>query len=118
AQAQALLKTAEGNVTRAMMILLGWVPRPFSCFIRDFFASKVTFSMSNIPGPQYPVKFAGETLDRIYFLVTPQRKNAIFVCILSYNGKVFTGVSCDPRAIRDPHMINREFVNEFLKTKI
>lgn len=117
-QAQALLKTAEGNVTKAMMILLGWIPRPFSCFVWDFFASKVTFSMSNIPGPQYPVKFAGETLDRIYFLVTPQRKNAIFFCILSYNGKVFTGISSDPKAIQHPHLINEEFAKEFEKTKL
>lgn len=116
-QSDQILSSAEAYVSKAMLYLLGWIPRPFSCLIWDFVSGKVTFSMSNIPGPQYPVKLCGEVLDRMYFLVTPQRKTSMFICMISYNGRVYSALSCDPQAVRNPHAINKGFVEAFNQVK-
>jgi hypothetical protein len=65
--------------------------------------------LSNVPGPDRPVRFAGALLDEILMVypnVIPQ------VGMLSYNGELFGNITVDPTVVVDPHCLADYYLEE------
>ena len=58
-------------------------------------AYKTTVSMSNIPGPQFPLAFLECPVERMFFFVSPQGTVGIFVTIFTFDGSVSVSISSD-----------------------
>ena len=77
-------------------------------------AYKTTVSMSNMPGPQFPLTFLECPVERMFFFVSPQGTVGIFVTIFTFDGKVAVSISADSSLLDaeeadevDDHMVAR-----------
>lgn len=77
------------------------------------FANKTTGVLSNVPGPQQPLYFAGEEIKKIMFWVPRIGGLGIGISIISYNGEVSLGIATDAGLVSDPKSILDHFENEF-----
>ncbi|MGM0454024.1 MAG: WS/DGAT/MGAT family O-acyltransferase [Thermodesulfobacteriota bacterium] len=77
------------------------------------FANKTTGVLSNVPGPQQPLYFAGEKINKIMFWVPRIGGLGIGISIISYNGEVSLGIATDAGLVSDPKSILDHFENEF-----
>lgn len=110
-----LTTSAEPLVARGIFTFLAFVPRFLLLPVCDYLSNKISFSMSNVPGPQYPIKFAGEEIDKMIFFTPPVGRVGTVICMISYNGKVNVGcVSC-PTVCPEPVVIWEGFFEEFQK---
>jgi hypothetical protein len=71
--------------------------------------------MTNVPGPQKPLYFAGREIDEIDFWVPQSGGIGMGVSILTYNGKVQFGLITDARLVPDPESVIDKFGDEFEK---
>ena len=58
-------------------------------------AYKTTVSMSNLPGPQFPLSFLECPVERMFFFVSPQGTVGLFVTIFTFDGKVAVSITSD-----------------------
>eukprot|EP00004_Rigifila_ramosa_P003321 TRINITY_DN1355_c0_g1_i2.p4 TRINITY_DN1355_c0_g1~~TRINITY_DN1355_c0_g1_i2.p4 ORF type:complete len:112 (-),score=27.66 TRINITY_DN1355_c0_g1_i2:789-1124(-) len=83
-----------------MMKIFGDIAPPFfTNLLWNSSAYKASFSLSNVPGPQYACHMKGRKLNRLMFFVPPVGFLGIFVCILSYNGEIGLGISADTQVL-------------------
>jgi diacylglycerol O-acyltransferase len=109
----SLLQTAEVVISKWSFFLIGLIPRIIAKRIWDALAYKTTLSISNVPGPQYEIEFAGEVVDKMMFFIPPAGKMGTFICIMSYNGKVMVGCVTCKNLVPDPEEIVYGFNTEF-----
>lgn len=96
---------------------VGLVPKPVQAQILDLLAKKASAVMTNVPGPQQPLRFAGAPIERILFWVPQSGDIGLGVSILSYNGGVQFGVISDATLTPKPDRIIAGFEPEFVKLK-
>jgi len=113
----SLQVSPEPMVTNALMGLIGLAPWAFIQYIWKFLAFKATSSMSNVPGPQEPVHFAGAEISDLVFFVPCQGTIASFITILSYAGGVQMGCLFDSRVVEEPQRVLDLFVEEYQRLK-
>jgi diacylglycerol O-acyltransferase / wax synthase len=58
-------------------------------------------TVTNVPGPQRPLYAFGARLEEVLPLVPLAADHAVGIAVVSYNGKVFFGLSADARAAPD-----------------
>lgn len=78
----------------------------------DFFSSKATAVMTNVPGPRRTVYFAGTPIAGSLAWVPATGKIGMGVSILSYAGAVTVGLQTATALIPDPETILRAFGEE------
>lgn len=93
--------------------ILGFFPRAVEKFFLDFFSSKASAVMTNVPGPSEPVYLMGKKLAKPMFWVPQSGGIGIGVSILSYDNKVEFGFVADAALIPDPQAMIDDFVEEF-----
>jgi len=98
-QTRALLTSPEPLVTNAVLKMLPVLPQWLFLPLATFLTKKTSISMSNVPGPQFPVSIGGTVVDQLCFFVAPQGCLSIFVCIMSYNDKVTVGIGADSNVL-------------------
>ena len=64
-------RSPEPYIGNALIALFGSLPRVLTRPIWKALAFKTTLSMSNMPGPQFPLAFLGSPIDQIFFFVAP-----------------------------------------------
>lgn len=99
-QTGPLRRSPEPVLAALFMRLFGVLPAWLSRIIVYAIAFKVTISMSNVPGPQQPLVFAGGPMEYLIFFVPPSRTISTFITILSYNGRVYIGMAADQRLVK------------------
>lgn len=97
--------------------ILGFFPKPVEKFFLDFFSSKASAVMTNVPGPSEPVYLKGKKLSKPMFWVPQSGGIGIGVSILSYDNKVEFGFVADAALIPDPQAMIDDFVAEFAEIK-
>lgn len=102
-------------VAMAVLGVAGATPRQMQSEILNYFASKASIVMSNVPGPQTPLYLAGSQLDQIMFWVPQSGDVGVGVSILSYNDGVQFGIVTDDAMADDPQQIINRFAPEFEK---
>ena len=93
--------------------LVGLAPKPVQTQVLDMLSRKATAVMTNVPGPNYPIKLGGSTVSQILFWVPQSGDIGMGVSILSYNGCVQFGLMTDAGLVPDPQKVIDFFEPEF-----
>lgn len=99
----------------AVLAIAGLMIKPVQDAILNLFARKATAVMTNVPGPQQPLKFCGATIRQTMFWVPASGHIGVGVSILSYAGGVQFGLITDSKLCPDPQAIIDRFQPEFDK---
>jgi WS/DGAT/MGAT family acyltransferase len=110
-----LKSSYQAVLAMTLLGVVGLAPRALQKQTLDFLARKATTVMTNVPGPQQPLYFAGAKIRRMMFWVPQSGDIGVGVSILSYAGGVQFGMITDKRMCAEPQRIIDRFAPEFEK---
>ncbi len=97
-----LKRSPEAGVVFSVLQLLGIARPELLALGVDFFGSKATLVMTNVPGPRKHLYLAGCKLRNMMFWVPQSARLGLGVSIFSYAGEVRVGVAVDAALVPDP----------------
>jgi diacylglycerol O-acyltransferase len=112
---QALKQSYQPIVAFVLLNAVGLGPKILQDQIGALIGRNATAVMTNVPGPQQPLYFAGKEVVEQNFWVPQSGGIGMGVSILSYNGKVQFGLITDEGLVPDPENIIDRFADEFEK---
>ncbi len=98
-------RSRQGPVSYAVLSAGGMTPTGVETRIVDFFTSKATAVMTNVPGPSEPVYLAGTQVRSVLVWAPTSGSVGMSVSIFSYRGEVTVGLMVDAQLISDPQLI-------------
>ncbi|MBL8520858.1 MAG: wax ester/triacylglycerol synthase family O-acyltransferase [Betaproteobacteria bacterium] len=113
ARMRELKGSAQPIVAFVLLSAVGMGPKILQDQISALIGRNATAVMTNVPGPQKPLFFAGREIDEIDFWVPQSGGIGMGVSILTYNGKVQFGLITDAGLVPDPESIINRFGDEF-----
>ncbi len=111
----ALKGSLQPPMTLMVLGLMGLLPGVVQAPAIEIFSRKASAVVSNVPGPQAPLYMCGQRVSEMYFWVPQSGTIGVGISVLSYAGKVFFGLICDRKLIREPHAVVDRFAPEFEK---
>ncbi|MCU0597943.1 MAG: wax ester/triacylglycerol synthase family O-acyltransferase [Desulfobacterales bacterium] len=108
-----LKEAPDAVVAYTLLTALGVSSAKLAKFAATMFTDKFTGVMSNVPGPRFPLFFAGKEIKDIMFWVPRIGGLGLGISIISYNGKVSLGICTDAGLVSDPKSILNHFENEY-----
>jgi diacylglycerol O-acyltransferase len=99
---RSLLSTVEPIVSQTLFRLFGLFPPVITEQIGRFLLRSISLSVSNVPGPQYPLELCGIEMDTLSFFVNPTWSLGTMISIISYNGNVSATICCWDEKIPHP----------------
>ncbi|MDK9697608.1 MAG: wax ester/triacylglycerol synthase family O-acyltransferase [Siculibacillus sp.] len=109
----ALKRSQQAGVTYGLLAALGYVPKLAQDALFGILLYRATAVMTNVPGPQMPLKIAGAEISQLTFWVPQSGDIGIGVSILSYNGKVQFGLITDAEMVAEPRRVIAHFGPQF-----
>ncbi|MCZ2114162.1 MAG: wax ester/triacylglycerol synthase family O-acyltransferase [Anaerolineae bacterium] len=103
----------EAVVAYGVLYALGMTPVDIESIFLDFFGSKSSLVLTNVPGPQLQLYLAGSPLREVMAWVPQSGGLGMGISIISYNGGVMVGVTTDTGLISDPEQIIENLSIEF-----
>jgi len=97
--------TPEAVMAIAVLDALGHTPKAVEQAFIDFFTSKSSMVLTNVPGPRHYRRFAGNRLRRVVSWAPPSGSLPMSVSIFSYAGDVSVALLSDAASIPDPQAI-------------
>jgi diacylglycerol O-acyltransferase / wax synthase len=107
-----LKSSLQPVVAFGALTAIGYLPPPLQPLPIQFFGSKASLVLTNVPGPRERLYLAGEPLRRAMFWVPQSGRLGLGVSILSYAGEVLVGVASDVGLVPDPETIVEGFQAE------
>jgi len=104
--------STEAVVTYAVLNAVGSASASVESLAVQFFGSKATAVMTNVPGPRQELYLAGKAMRSIMVWVPQSARLGLGVSILSYAGQVRLGVATDAGLVPDPSKIIEAFQDE------
>ncbi len=101
----AIKHTPEASVAFGILAGLGVSPAPVERLLLDVFGAKATLVLTNVRGPEAPIRIAGHRVDGLMFWVPQSGHLGLGVSVLSYAGAVRVGVASDAGLVPDPGAI-------------
>src|SRR5438105_337211 len=98
-----------------LLAAVGAGPQRLQDQVLDTLSKNATAVMTNVPGPQQALYFAGAKIDEIMFWVPQSGNIGMGVSILTYDGRVQFGLVTDKKLVPDPEAIIAGFAPEFEK---
>src|ERR1019366_6482382 len=95
-------RSHEGRVAFDGLRAVGTSPFGSERLSIDFFSAKATVVVSNMPGPDQPIRLAGVTVKGMLIMAPRTGSVGLGVTIFSYNGRVSFGVNADAGLVPDP----------------
>jgi WS/DGAT/MGAT family acyltransferase len=95
-------RSHEGRVAFDGLRAMGALPRGSERLSIDFFSAKATVVVSNMPGPDQPIRLAGVSVKGMFIMAPRTGSVGLGVTIFSYNGRVTFGVTADAGLVPDP----------------
>jgi WS/DGAT/MGAT family acyltransferase len=105
----------DAIITLGLLSVVGSLPNMVEQPAIEFFSTKSTAVMTNVPGPKEPIFMAGAKVQDLQFWVPQSGEIGMGVSILSYNDRVNFGVMTDKKLVPDPQTIIARFGSEFEK---
>lgn len=102
----------EPWVTFAVLNSVGVLPVPLQKLAINFFGSKASAVITNVPGPEEVLYLAGRPIRQALFWEPESAGIGLGVSIFSYAGEVVVGVIADAGRVPDPRRIVAEIPNE------
>ncbi len=97
--------TPEALVAIAVLDALGRGPEALEKRFIDFFTSKSSMVLTNVPGPRHHRRLAGARLQRVISWAPPSGSLPMSVSIFSYAGQITIALHTDAANIPDPQTI-------------
>ena len=110
--------SSQPIVAFVLLSAVGMGPKILQDQIGALIGRNATTVMTNVPGPQKPLFFAGREMDEINFWVPQSGGIGMGLSILTYNGKVQFGLITDAGLVPDPEAVINKFADEFEKLVI
>ena len=107
--------SSQPIVAFVLLSAVGMGPKILQDQISALIGRNASAVMTNVPGPQKPLFFAGREIDEIDFWVPQSGGIGLGLSILTYNGKVQFGLITDARLVPDPDSVIDKFGDEFEK---
>ena len=104
--------SSEAIVSFGVLTALGNVPRALYTPAIEFFGSKASVVMTNVPGPREPLYMAGRRITACMFWVPMSGHLGLGMSILSYANGVMVGVAADAGLVPDPDRLVAAFDHE------
>lgn len=111
----ALKGSYQPLIALALLNAVGYGPRAVQEQVTALLSASASAVMTNVPGPQKPLYFAGKRIHELDFWVPQSGGIGMGVSILSYDGRIQFGVITDAGRVPDPHRIVERFADEFDK---
>lgn len=92
----------EPAVSYGVLQTVGMTAPQLEKLVVDFFTTKATAVMTNVPGPRNPVWFAGHRVRRVIGWVPRSGDVGLGISIFSYDGEITVGFSVDAGLVPDP----------------
>jgi len=116
ARMDALKRSPEPLATRALLDLMGRLPKMLEDFSNDLFGRKASLVMTNVTGPREELYLAGAPIERMLaWAPHPGKQLGMAVSIFSYKGMAGLTVIGDAHLVPDPELITEAFNREFMK---
>ncbi len=112
---QALKGSYQPLIVLGLLHVVGHGPKVLQEQITALLSQNASAVMTNVPGPQHPIYFAGRRIDELDFWVPQSGGIGLGVSILSYNGRIQFGLISDANLVPDPDRIVARFRDEFEK---
>jgi len=112
---QALKGSYQPAIALALLSAVGYGPRVLQEQVTHLLGANASAVMTNVPGPQHPLYFAGKRIVELDFWVPQSGGIGMGVSILSYDGRIQFGVITDAGLVPDPCRIAGRFDDEFTK---
>ncbi len=103
----------EAVVAYSVLTALGMTPVDIEGVFLNFFGSKSSLVLTNVPGPQVQLYLAGSPLREIMAWVPQSAGLGMGISLISYNGSVMIGVTTDEGLVPDPDRIIDNIYIEF-----
>jgi WS/DGAT/MGAT family acyltransferase len=118
-QAMNRLKSGmQAKMSYGVLAILGYFPLALQRLALNFFSSKASAVMTNVPGPAEPVYLDGVKLCKPMFWVPQSGGIGLGISILSYDNQVEFGLQVDASLIADPQAVVDDFIQEYSKLKV
>ena len=111
----ALKGSYQPVLALGILAAMGAGPKVLQETLLSILARNASAVMTNVPGPQQPLWFAGARIDGLMFWVPQSGDIGMGVSILSYDGKVQFGLITDRGLCPDPGQVIERFGGEFEK---
>ena len=102
----------EGGLSYAILEAVGLTPHQIEQGLLDVFAQKTSAVLTNVPGPEEPVYFAGTKIAGVVPWVPAAGTIGMGINIFSYDGGVTVGLQVDAGLIPDPDTIIADYDRE------
>jgi WS/DGAT/MGAT family acyltransferase len=102
----------EKVITFGLQRLVSLSPGQLSYFLTNFFANKAVGVLTNVPGPQGRMRFAGVPVLQVVGFAPCSGDNPMTATILSYDGAVTVGFATDAGLVPEPAELCRLVVEE------
>jgi diacylglycerol O-acyltransferase / wax synthase len=113
ANMRALKDSYQPFIALGLLAAMGAGPAVLQEQLLAMLAKNATAVMTNVPGPQQTLFFAGRRIDNLMFWVPQSGDIGMGVSILSYDGAVQFGIATDRELCPDPEDIIDRFRPEF-----
>src|SRR5258708_6479866 len=110
---QALKGSYQPVIALALLSAVGYGPRALQEQVTQLLGASASAVMTNVPGPQHALYFAGQRITGLEFWVPQSGGIGMGVSILSYDGRIQFGVITDAGLVPDPARIARAYGEEF-----
>jgi len=104
--------SVQPAVALGVLTALGYAPGALQPLAVQFFGSKASAVLTNVPGPREQLYLAGKRLKKAMFWVPQSGRLGLGISILSYNGEVMVGVASDTGLVPDPERIVAGFKSD------
>jgi WS/DGAT/MGAT family acyltransferase len=112
---KALKGSWQPVIALALLGAVGLGPKALQQQVTRLLGDNASAVMTNVPGPQQPLYFAGQRIVEQDFWVPQSGGIGMGVSILSYDGRIQFGLITDAGLVPDPHRIVDRFGDEFDK---
>jgi diacylglycerol O-acyltransferase / wax synthase len=102
-------------IALALLSAVGYGPRALQEQVTQLLGANASAVMTNVPGPQHTLYFAGGRITGLEFWVPQSGGIGMGISILSYDGRIQFGVITDAGLVPDPARIVRSYGEEFDK---
>jgi WS/DGAT/MGAT family acyltransferase len=111
----ALKGSYQPIIALGLLHAVGYGPKMLQEQVTALLGQNASAVMTNVPGPQHPLYFAGKRIAELNFWVPQSGGIGMGVSILSYDGRIQFGLITDAGLVPDPDRIVSRFHDEFEK---
>ncbi|MGB2851729.1 MAG: wax ester/triacylglycerol synthase family O-acyltransferase [Solirubrobacterales bacterium] len=102
---EAIKDSPEGPISYGLLEVIGRTPTAVEHRIVEMFTGRATAVVTNVPGPQQPVYFAGSPVRGVLVWAPRSGSVGLSVSIFSYAGEITVGLMVDAGLVPDPGSI-------------